>query len=261
MTNVETGMLDVGTHCTFCRQLDFLPFHCKQCGGDFCSSHRSRTSHRCASELQQNSEQEPQSGSVSPVRNANGEYFATLLPEKGHIRVKQAEQNAQRPHRASDRSVKDRLEASGNKSALEKLKSFFGRRSNSRAANPSKKGPANRLIQLAKLKQSAKGDPKIPMANRVYAFCFVIDAKDENVRHELFVNKIWPVGRALDYIANQLAVQNLNNSVQASVNEKLFLYRDCDGVPAPLDTSCRVAAIIHDADTLYLVRGEQLPTV
>lgn len=68
-------------------------------------------------------------------------------------------------------------------------------------------------------------------------------------------------GRALDYIANQLAVQNLNNSVQASVNEKLFLYRDCDGVPAPLDTSCRVAAIIHDADTLYLVRGEQLPTV
>ncbi|CUS22350.1 LAQU0S05e03400g1_1 [Lachancea quebecensis] len=259
MTNVETGMLDVGTHCAFCRQLDFLPFHCKQCGGEFCSSHRTQTSHRCASEQNQTSEPQIQSESVSPIRNTNGEYFATLLPEKGHIRVKQTKQSAETSRGTGDRSVKDQLEASGNKSALEKLKSFFGRRTSSRATHPSKKGPANRHIQLAKLKQSAKGDPKIPITNRVYAFCFVVDAKDENVKHELFVNKIWPVGRALDYIASQLAVQNLNNSARASVNEKLFLYRDCEGVPTLLDTSSRVAATIHDADILYLVRGEQPP--
>nr|5IJ4_A Chain A, CDC48-associated ubiquitin-like/zinc finger protein 1 [Saccharomyces cerevisiae S288C] len=40
-------MLDVGKHCAYCRQLDFLPFHCSFCNEDFCSNHRLKEDHHC----------------------------------------------------------------------------------------------------------------------------------------------------------------------------------------------------------------------
>lgn len=253
-------MLDVGTHCTFCRQLDFLPFHCKFCEGDFCGSHRSQEAHRCPKILKESSAAGNTTKSGEPVRNSNGEYFSTLLPEKAHIRVKQAVE-APSVAKGNNSSVRSRLEASGNRSALEKLKSFFGRRSGSKAGSLTKARPANRIIEVAKLKKTAKGDPKIPVVNRVYVFCFSVEAQDENVKHELFINKVWPVGRALDYIASQLAVRNVNNHVQSSDKERLFLYCDKNGTPSNLDTASRIANIIKDGDTLYLVRGEDVPNV
>jgi predicted nucleic acid binding AN1-type Zn finger protein len=39
----------IGAHCQmpFCHQLDFLPFRCESCRGNFCLDHRSETAHSC----------------------------------------------------------------------------------------------------------------------------------------------------------------------------------------------------------------------
>ncbi|SCU95903.1 LANO_0E11804g1_1 [Lachancea nothofagi CBS 11611] len=261
MTNMETGMLDVGTHCAFCRQLDFLPFHCKHCDGDFCGTHRTPQTHRCKKWRESDQEQDEDREPGKAPTNSNGKYFASLLPEKGHVRVQQASQpKPQAP--LANLSVRDRLEAAGQGSALAKLKSFFGRRtakSQSTSRRSAKSGPAQRLIEIAQLKKTAKGDPNIPLPNRVYVYCYVVESRDENLRHELFVNKLWPVGRALDSIAHLLDVPNKNAQDLSSTGDKLFLYRDNNGMPHPLDPSSRVVSAINDVDVLFLVRGQQFP--
>ncbi|SCU87849.1 LAFA_0E09208g1_1 [Lachancea sp. 'fantastica'] len=279
MTDAETGMLDVGTHCKFCRQLDFLPFHCEYCKGDFCGAHRTRQQHQC--ETWNESEKQDQTLISSPLtqHDNGGQYFKSLLPEKAHVRV---QQNSTNTGTGSDlgrnRSVRERLEMAGQTSALAKLKSFFQRRtttttttlssSSSLSSNGAKKpqGPAARLVELAKLKKSAVGDSQVPVGNRVYVYCYVVsDQETENQpRHQLFLNKMWPVGRALDSVASQLNVNNTNSHATSSSKEKLFLYREAsssvkNAVPALLEPSARVHTEIHDLDTLFLVRGHLEP--
>ncbi|CCE63690.1 hypothetical protein TPHA_0F02080 [Tetrapisispora phaffii CBS 4417] len=91
----ETGMLDVGSHCQFCRQIDFLPFHCSYCNNDFCASHRFKDDHRCTWLLEEirkehlRKEQKPAEKKHSKKKHKMT-FFETLLPEKGYIRVNHA---------------------------------------------------------------------------------------------------------------------------------------------------------------------------
>ncbi|SCV02940.1 LAME_0H06436g1_1 [Lachancea meyersii CBS 8951] len=268
MTNTETGMLDVGTHCSFCRQLDFLPFHCKYCNGDFCGAHRTPQKHRCEvwAEQEKTKQQQQEERLISTAapestsKTSSSPSFHSLLPEKAHIRVQRGAPSST----SVGRSVRERLESAGQGSAVAKLKSFFQRRSQSSGSATAKKppGPAARLVELAKQKKCANGDPAIPQANRVYVYCHTIDTDTniEQVRHELFLNKIWPVGRALDSIASQLGVHNRNSQAASATNDKLFLYREeKTGDPRLLDPSNRVRNCIFDLDTLLLVRGQHVP--
>ncbi|SCU85437.1 LADA_0D07492g1_1 [Lachancea dasiensis] len=246
----ETGMLDVGAHCTYCRQIDFLPFHCGRCGGDFCGPHRSPNEHGCGG----TSDNEDVKETKQEPRTAQADSFQSLLPEKAHVRVKQVRTQA-----SSEPTVRATLEAHGHSSALAKLKRFFAKATTpAPSGRGAKSGPANRLVALAKLRQSARGDPRVPAANRVYVYCYVVDEHAEKeVRHELFINKLWPVGRALDYIATQLDVTNKNTSVSAGAQDRLVLFRrGGDSELDRLDSGTRVATAIHDSDTLYLVRGD-----
>lgn len=241
----ESGMLDVGTHCAFCRQLDFLPFHCTYCNGDFCASHRSKEAHHCKWLIE--SEAKKSSPVVAKSKDNNGKYFQSLLPEKGYIRVQQEKQQSEKP---------SKVRSTGNRSAFERLSKFFKKRESSKKTAKSK---PNAIIQLTKLKRVAKGDDKIPVGNRVYVYCYVIDDKeDESKEHEIFINRIRPVGGALDSIAKQLNVSNRNNDFKATSKEKLFLYRKDSKTNELfcLDPSDRVVTQIKDLDTVYLVRGD-----
>lgn len=257
----ETGMLDVGTHCAFCRQLDFLPFHCTFCNGEFCASHRSKEAHHCQWLLDSANTKTTVQNVQSQSKDNNGKFFQSLLPEKGYVRV----QNSTVKVKEENRNVKpSNLRSTINKSALDKLAKFFKKRETSKilSSNKSKKGSTNKLIQLTKLKRTAKGDVKIPVSNRVYVYCYVVDDENEDAKeHELYVNKIWPIGRALDYIAQQLNVSNPNNDFKATSKEKLYLYKKKEGTGdlLCLESSGRVSADIKDLDILYLTRGEERP--
>lgn len=237
-------MLDVGTHCAFCRQIDFLPFHCTYCNADFCSSHRSKESHHCKWLLESEARSPPV---VAKTADNHAKYFQSLLPEKGYVRVQQDRQESAKP---------PKIPSKGNRSALDRLARFFKRKEVSKKTTKSK---PNAMIQLTMLKRKAKGDDKIPMSNRLYVYCFAIDDdQDESKEHEIYINKIRPIGGALDYIAKQLDVSNRNSDINATTKEKLFLYRK-DGKSGDLvclDPSDRVVTKIKDLDTVYLVRGD-----
>lgn len=40
----------LGKHCTYCKQLDFLPFLCNKCNNHYCLKHRKYESHGCPNE-------------------------------------------------------------------------------------------------------------------------------------------------------------------------------------------------------------------
>ncbi len=45
---MEYTALDIGAHCDFCKQHDFLPFKCEDCGLNFCLKHKEATKHECS---------------------------------------------------------------------------------------------------------------------------------------------------------------------------------------------------------------------
>lgn len=235
----ETGMLDVGTHCTFCRQIDFLPFHCKFCNGDFCSKHRIREDHHCIS-LQDETHQ------VHVSKSDGGKFFRSLLPQRAAIRVQQQPQQTEEP------KVKSTL----NQHSLNKLLKFFKSRPKTTIRKSRNTSATAQLIQCKKI---AKGDPKVPQQNRIYLYVTVIDDENSNKYNEipLFVNKIWPIGRVLDSVAHSLNVKNVNVKIDTSTQEKLFIYKQTPDTIQQLDTSGRANDILHDLDNVYIIRGSE----
>ncbi|CCF56165.1 hypothetical protein KAFR_0A07310 [Kazachstania africana CBS 2517] len=241
----ETGMLDVGTHCEFCRQLDFLPFHCSFCNKDFCSSHRTKESHYCPSLETIKKDQLIENGTVHSGNN-NEKYFKSLLPEKAHERIKQSKQQQQ----SSRITIKSTL----NESSLNKLKKFF----QSKRSKPIVKRSSNRVTDLVKLQKAAQGDSKIPVPNRVYIYAKSIDNNDSEFK-PIYINKIWPIGRSLDYIAKQLSVVNNNANSNTDRNEKLFIYKLKDDQNLiQLNTGDRVSSTVSNLDYIYLIRGNEI---
>lgn len=249
----ETGMLDVGTHCYYCRQLDFLPFHCSQCNQDFCSSHRLRESHHCES-LRVNKLDNSQK-TVSSMVNNHGKFFQSLLPAKASERIRESTKLS-----SSSSSIpnSNTIKSSLNKSSLDKLLKFFNRHK-TKTFSSSSSSSSNNLSQKLSLQNLSKGDTKIPVQNRIYIYCYVLDV-DRNVEEPepIYINKIWPVGRVIDYLASQLGIKNLN--LKADPNMRLFLYKALNSNNnqqlVELNPNDRVVDKIFTLDTLYLIRGE-----
>ncbi|KAL6948653.1 hypothetical protein ACO0QE_001125 [Hanseniaspora vineae] len=259
-TPKSTGMLEVGKHCDFCRQIDFLPFYCSYCKGCFCGEHRTKELHHCKYLLKQLENKERQQPKT--VDN-NGKFFKSLLPEPGYIRVNQPSTGNQATglSEKNNLTIRGKLEKQGQKTALGKLKSFFEKYSSKSSSGfkiAKKQTPSSKLIAISKMKQTAKGDTKIPQQNRIYCNLYLILGEKDTgkpIKHEFFINKVWPVGRVVDYLASRLDIKNVNISDTATKDEKLFLYIGEDINSKLLNSSDRVLNSVKDGDTLYLVRG------
>ncbi|CAI4035959.1 hypothetical protein SMKI_14G1690 [Saccharomyces mikatae IFO 1815] len=260
----ETGMLDVGKHCAYCRQLDFLPFHCSFCNEDFCSKHRLKEDHHCSWLLEH---EEALKANKSPNKSQNGihsnneAYFKSLLPERASVRVQIATKEKERSKDSNTTKVGSTL----NSKTLDKILKFFQKNEKKNSHNKSKKNfnsSSNKIIQLANLKKISKGDTKIPMQNRIYVWCYSVDGEEkdntiEDAKVPIYINKIWPVGRAMDYLSIQLNVKS-STLTSSSSNETFQLYKLKNGNPISFDKiepSLRVTNEIKDLDTLYLIRG------
>lgn len=247
----ETGMLDVGVHCYYCRQLDFLPFHCSHCNHDFCSSHRLKESHHCES-LQLNKSNDSQKNPSSIVNN-HGKFFQSLLPAKASERIKESTKASSPSSSIPDNN---NIKSSLNKSSLDKLLKFFNRHKTTKASSTHS---SNKISQKLTLQKSSKGDTKIPLQNRIYVYCYVLDI-DHNIDkpEPIFINKVWPIGRVIDYLASQLGIKNVN--LKADPNMKLFLYKAFHSSNnqqlVELNPNDRVVDKIFTLDILYLIRGE-----
>ncbi|CDO93759.1 unnamed protein product [Kluyveromyces dobzhanskii CBS 2104] len=268
----EVGMLDVGTHCSFCRQNDFLPFHCTDCNGDFCSSHRLREDHHCES-LKYGKHSSSSiaaatsantSASASTKKSSGGSFLQALLPARAPDRIQALLKEDQ--SKPVD-NLKSKLLGGKSKSsahAVDKLRQFFtknGKLFDSKKST-TRLSSANRLIQVTKMKRTARGDDAIPVANRIYVWCYVVADSPQSDKkptaNEVFINKMWPVGRALDSLASVLNVKNSNIDHSISTDEKLFLYKGDASSQQLLASSARVSSTINEGDTLYLVRGLEI---
>ncbi|EHN00635.1 YNL155W-like protein [Saccharomyces cerevisiae x Saccharomyces kudriavzevii VIN7] len=170
----ETGMLDVGKHCAFCRQLDFLPFHCSFCNDDFCSKHRLKEDHHCKWLLEHEEALEIGEGSNKSqgASTSNNEaYFKSLLPERASVRVQMADEKGKPLRDINTAKVGSAL----NSKTLDKIFKFFHKNEKKNSNGKSKKNfssSSNKIIQLANLRKIAKGDAKIPIQNRIYIWCY-----------------------------------------------------------------------------------------
>lgn len=242
----ETGMLDVGTHCHYCRQIDFLPFHCNDCNQDFCSDHRLKESHHCPIiENDNTNKNNTNDNKYNNVQSHHGKFFQSLLPAKASERIKSPS--------PSPAPAQSNIKSSLNKKSLDKLLRFFQKNKSKRSI---KKSITSSIISIEK---TAIGDQKIPRQNRIYIYCYAIDSNFESIDPiAIYINKIWPLGRCLDYLASQLDIKNLN--LKADPNTKLFLYKAINTSNGQdlieLNPNDRVSAKIMTLDTLYLIRGE-----
>lgn len=260
-------MLDVGTHCFYCRQLDFLPFHCNDCNHDFCSTHRLKESHHCISlttTTPQSGNNEIKYTNNNNTKSHNERFFKTLLPARASERVKETPLDTN--HHKQQTNKGTTIKSSLNKSSLDKLMKFFNKHRSSDKSIFIKK--PNKTNQMITLQRSAKGDTKIPQQNRIYISCYALtDDNESDNAVPLYINKIWPIGRALDYIASNLDINNMNLKINNNndSSKKLFLYKSIKTMAKEtsmgqqlieLNPNDRVNGNIDNLDILYLIRGE-----
>lgn len=139
------SLMDIGSHCEVCLQVDFLPFTCSKCNKTLCAEHREI--HECTK-----IEPEPLP-TIKPKRQpertvASGRVTA---PVKMHTPT---------PDPAAVAS------ASKKQSALAKLRAALGVKSTSAA----KSQKTAKSSSLTLLKSQAKGDPAVSQENRLYVY-------------------------------------------------------------------------------------------
>lgn len=255
----KTELMDIGEHCSFCGQIDFLPFKCS-CKQTFCMLHRIPESHQCVN-LKQSTHTIPSPKQTHQFRDGTPNSFPdmpssqSLFPDRSkpvEIKFKTTETNHVRIKDASRKST----------SALDKLMKFFRENGKSKLKQSSTTNYATKkIIALSKLKSSARGDSRIPVSERVFINVQILNDKaDTSLKHPVYVSRAWPVGRALDSIADILKVKNVNNRT-TDQNEKLFLFKLKEilrnGEPdlMKIETGDRVIKTLSDGDDIYLVRG------
>ena len=206
----DRDLESIGRHCQFeyCRQLDFLPFHCGSCKGTFCLEHRTETAHKCphAGEWAAARRKQELGGTTT---SKSGNTTASTTPSTKPTVYNAAQcshpscktlihtlqntgvhcQTCNREYCLKHRLREDhdcakltplgaRPAQSGPKQtekarlAFSRLRSWGKDKSSAVAASmapkPKPSSAASRVANLNALKKSAKGDPKLDASKRFY---------------------------------------------------------------------------------------------
>jgi predicted nucleic acid binding AN1-type Zn finger protein len=239
----KTELMDIGEHCAFCGQIDFLPFKCS-CNQTFCKQHRFPEIHQCSSLTRSKTLAEREQ-----IRTDHLPPSQSLFPDRSNFKVqlKTTEENP------------TTIKGSIKPSALKKLKNFFANNKKSIQKKPPQNA-TKKLIELSKLKSVAKGDEKVPATERIYIWVQVIDNENEKfdsiVKNPVYVSRSWPMGRALDSIALSLALKNTNNRT-TDESQKLNLFQQKGDEFSRLSPSSRCNTLTN-GDTVFIVRGSDV---
>lgn len=247
----EDGMMDIGEHCSICRQLDFLPFNCEKCGKSFCSNHRNDYNlHKCIINEQtlKLKELESKKVDVSKLPKAS-----SLFPDLNKIRkdaqdkyeiertknIGQRLTNERGPSNNQLTSVEvamlrlKKLLGNTQKKTVTTSKSIFGFKktttgSSSSSAVAATSTKATKMIEMNTLRRTAIGDSRISTNNRVYVWVMFTsddDTKFSNKKAQFF-SKNWPIGKMLDNSAELSNIKNLNNKdIDSSFKLAMFRQR------------------------------------
>ncbi|KAL1303908.1 hypothetical protein AAFC00_000362 [Neodothiora populina] len=284
-TEMSVGDVDaIGSHCqmAFCRQLDFLPFKCESCKGQFCLDHRSETAHSCSNagawaRARAEKARAP-SGSSTPSSKPNvltheqqcsDPACKTLIntPLVIGIHCQQCNRSYCLKHRLREDHACDKLVPIGARTqtqkekgfaALEKLRAWGASKQKALTTKTAtSKTPSlavARVQATAQLKKTAKGDDKIAAEKRVYLH---VEAEASTTTAKLpsgafFYSAEWSVGRVLDAAAKSLQIQNVNNRVEGE-EDKLRVFHVEGG--RLLEFSEKLGKAVQTGNTIVLLRG------
>lgn len=290
----DQGVMNLGENCHYCKQLDFLPFRCEYCHNTYCSNHRTLDSHSCPGKAK--FETGVKNGTIA----YDGPTASSLFPdrEKNKAKIDELIKNS-KPKPTNILETQFRLGdvAKNTPNAFNKFKKFLilqkkkslksssnggggvsiGKLFNSKKSILSK----NKIVDIATLKKTAKGDAKVGVNDRIYIWCLYIDNSNdkfneddylsminvEKDRKPIWISKNWSVGRSLDSIADLLKIMNYNNSTRES-SERLNIFKNDkeevnnkngenneDDVPVLIENSDRVNKVFKNGSLIYLVKG------
>ena len=282
----EEGIMDIGQHCTICRQLDFLPFVCPRCDKSYCNNHRIEyNTHECMMDEQamklkklEHSKVDvsklPKSKDLFPdldkIRREAKEKYEMEQSRKIGNRLTNVRNGDNKPLTSIEVAML-RLKKLLSNSDVKKAstKSFLGFKAKISASSASKKPTAaSKMLEMTQLKRSAKGDARITATDRVYVWVSYNSDDDTqfNGKHAQFFSKKWPIGKMLDSSADLAKVKNLNNKVVDSALKLAMFRKMRDGEKLTeaasegfvyIPTSGRVEKEIKDGDDVYILRGQR----
>ncbi|CDK28499.1 unnamed protein product [Kuraishia capsulata CBS 1993] len=259
--NIDKGttLMEIGQHCFICHDIDFLPYRCDLCKRNYCSNHKDElATHVCPNAPRKSSSGQkavattklPPASSVFPDLKAIRQQAFASPPKPNSISSKLL---------ADSKSLDTKISESASQ-ALAKLKKFMTL--NAKSSKVSKNTPSQFIIETSKLKNTAKGDAKIPESERVYIWVDYIpeDLKvSGSLKVPIFVSRSWPIGRLLDSASAQLKIKNENNKT-TDVSKRLTIFRkervgEKGNSFVYIPANGRVNKEIVTGDQIYLVRG------
>jgi hypothetical protein len=258
----NSSLMEIGTHCAECNDLDFLPFKCPECSRIYCSKHRVPESHGCK-------RREQTHAAVTRTANVSGQSHAQFQSTGQKL-------GGSSSSSSSSNSSSQRLPPADNVKAvprnmqnlrmaqqpkpnpmLDKWKSIWSKKPSISSVS-TKSSKSSRILELAALKRNATGDTKVPQQNRVYVYIERpqstykgLDGKDTvrpSKKVAAYYNKSLVIGRVLDQACSTLEIANHNNSNGG----KLVVY--VQGKAVPYRTKIGDAA--QDGDVLQIDRAQ-----
>lgn len=281
----DESMMDIGTNCSKCKRLDFLPVTCEYCKQVFCEDHRKLEAHQCPG-IEKFYNQVKKEYDYTKASQDSSEPIASLFPNRDKDRAK-IDALIKDPPKSNTilGSLSFRVGdvAKGKKNAFSKfnkfinlqrqkinssntggIKKLFGKTTSSKPLSiGSSSSQKNPTVDLQLLRKNAKGDTKIKAEDRIYVWCLYVDANEEEddklskidinkQRVGVILNKNWPVGRGLDLISEVLKIKNDNNKTN-DVHDRLNIFKLTEE-PVLISASERCKGF-KLGDILYLVRG------
>ncbi|KAI5953408.1 hypothetical protein KGF54_002780 [Candida jiufengensis] len=253
----DQGIMNIGKNCSYCSQLDFLPFHCEYCNKTFCSQHRTLEQHHCPNKDKFYNQQIPTSSTSSSTTISS----KSLFPDREADR-KLINERLKSPEPTTIKETQFRVGDVATNNAFKKFQQFLNLKKERQKGSSiskifGKSSSSSKFADIAKLKKEAKGDNKIKVNDKIYIWCiYVKDPKIiETTKQPVFISKNWVVGKSLDSIAEILKISNTNNSTTNS-NEKLniFTYNEQTNESKQIKNSEK-SNIFTNGDIIYLVRG------
>eukprot|EP00871_Galdieria_phlegrea_P005400 jgi/Galph1/5861/GphlegSOOS_G4493.1 len=250
----DTPVELLGKHCSLkeCNRLDFLPYTCPDCEQVFCGEHRQPTVHNCTSlKSEKQSVQQLKQLPICSVANC------TTISVTKCLRCNQslcASHRNPESHKCVEqvKTTKTKLEKKHSRNIFEKLADKLQNHLKAKDKPTSK--TATTILQM-KAKRNAKGNPEIPLNERVYLQVYV-DPNLKNVEPiYLFYNKNMTVGRLLDEVCDMFGIVNRNHE---STDSRL-VFRLTDSSTA-LQSSQTLSLLKKKDGFVQLVLGTQKNT-
>ena len=251
----DQGVLDLGKNCQLCNQIDFLPFYCEFCDNIYCAQHRNVDVHHCKRPERKYTAgplQGPSATSFFPDPKKRQEALNELF-EKVALRLAKAIAKQEETKIMPLAKLKKFLQIQ-KKSCEKSFKTSIFKKT--RLLKPS-----SPLVELAALKEVAKGAANVQAADRIYVWSLFINLNEEDLNQISEDDKVgiwllrnWSLGRSLDSIANQMKIMNYNNST-LHTSKRLSLFRVVNNEPTLLDLTKKNLGSFSNGDTLYLVQG------